>query len=83
MNSKIHHMVSMKPCDEFRVHNLAHVTKKFKNHKKPCESDENSVCEKTIVSLGRFEVAGWAGCGGCGDGCASLMKVQAVFQQNH
>ena len=30
------------------------------------------------VSLGRFEVAGWGGCGGCGDGWASLMKVQAV-----
>ena len=30
------------------------------------------------VSLRRFEVAGWAGCGGCGDGWASLMKVQAV-----
>ncbi len=30
------------------------------------------------VLLGRFEVAGWGGCGGCGDGWASLMKVQAV-----
>jgi hypothetical protein len=30
------------------------------------------------VSLGRFEVAGWGGCGGCGDGWASLMKVQAM-----
>ena len=30
------------------------------------------------VSLGRFEVAGWGGCGRCGDGWASLMKVQAV-----
>ena len=28
--------------------------------------------------MGRFEVAGWGGCGGCGDGWASLMKVQAV-----
>ena len=28
--------------------------------------------------LGRFEIAGWVGCGGCGDGWASLMKVQAV-----
>ena len=27
------------------------------------------------VSLGRFEVAGW---GGCDDGWASLMNVQAV-----
>ena len=27
------------------------------------------------VSLGRFEVAGW---GGCGDRWASLMKLQAV-----
>jgi len=30
------------------------------------------------VSLGRFEVAGWGGCGGCHDGWASLMNVQAV-----
>jgi len=30
------------------------------------------------VSLGRFEVAGWGGCGGCGDGWASLMKVHAL-----
>ncbi len=30
------------------------------------------------MSLGRFEVAGWGRCGGCGDGWASLMKVQAV-----
>jgi hypothetical protein len=31
------------------------------------------------VIQGRFEVAGWGGCGGCGDGWASLiMKVQAV-----
>ena len=30
------------------------------------------------VSLGRFEIAGWVGCGGRGDGWASLMKVQAV-----
>ena len=30
------------------------------------------------VSLGRFEVAGWGGCGGCDDGWASLMNVQAV-----
>ena len=30
------------------------------------------------VSLGRFEVAEWGGCGGCGNGWASLMKVQAV-----
>ena len=25
------------------------------------------------VSLGQFEVAGWGGCGGCGDGWASLL----------
>ena len=30
------------------------------------------------VLLGRFEIAGWVGCGGCGDSWASLMKVQAV-----
>jgi len=30
------------------------------------------------VSLGRFEVARWGGCGRCGDGWASLMKVQAL-----
>ena len=30
------------------------------------------------VSLGRFKVAEWGGCGGCGNGWASLMKVQAV-----
>ncbi len=30
------------------------------------------------VLQGRFEVAGWGGCGGCGDGWASLMKVQAA-----
>ena len=30
------------------------------------------------VLQGRFEVAGWGGCGGCGDGWASLMKLQAV-----
>jgi hypothetical protein len=30
------------------------------------------------VLLGQFEVAGWDGCGGCGNGWASLMKVQAV-----
>jgi hypothetical protein len=39
-------------------------------------------CSKAMwlnsVLLGRFEVAGWDGCGGCGDGWASLVKVQAV-----
>ena len=30
------------------------------------------------VLLGRFEVAEWGGCGGCGDSWASPMKVQAV-----
>ena len=30
------------------------------------------------MSLGQFEVEGWGGCGGCGDGWASLIKVQAV-----
>ena len=30
------------------------------------------------VSLERFEAAEWGGCGGCGDGRASLMNVQAV-----
>ena len=32
----------------------------------------------TSVLQGRFEVAGWGGSGGCGDGWASLMKVEAV-----